>query len=89
MTGLLGALGIDTTTRHARAMLKTAVGMGEAMEFINSREAHAAEIPAANMIGDAASLARMYAATIGEVDGVRLLNADTVNARDALRRPTG
>ena len=78
MTGLLTALGIDTTTRHARAMLKTAVDMGAAMAFINSRAAHAAEIPAANMIGDAASLARMYAATIGAVDGVRLLNADTV-----------
>jgi CubicO group peptidase (beta-lactamase class C family) len=78
MTGLLGMLGIDTTTRHARAMLKTAADMGAALAFINSREGHAAEIPAGNMIGDAASLARMYAATIGDVDGVRLLNADTV-----------
>jgi CubicO group peptidase (beta-lactamase class C family) len=78
MTGLLGALGIDTTARHAQAMLKTAAGMGEAMAFLNSREAHGCEIPAANMIGDAASLARMYAATIGAVDGVRLLQADTV-----------
>jgi CubicO group peptidase (beta-lactamase class C family) len=38
----------------------------------------AAEIPAANGIGTAGSLSRLYAACIGEVNGVRLLNADTV-----------
>lgn len=75
---LLTALGIDTSTRNARAMIKGATDLVGDMEFINSRECHAAEIPAANMIGDASSLARMYAATIGEVDGVRLLNAETV-----------
>ncbi len=78
MSAFLGALGIDATTRNARAMLKGAVDISGGMAFINSREGHAAEIPAGNMIGDAASLARMYAATIGEVDGVRLLNDDTV-----------
>ncbi|MBS0472923.1 MAG: beta-lactamase family protein [Proteobacteria bacterium] len=83
MTGLLGALGIDTTSRHARAMLKTFADMGAAMAFINSRKGHAAEMPAANMIGDAASLAKMYAATIGEVDGVCLLKPETV--RHAMR----
>jgi hypothetical protein len=35
------------------------------------------------MIGNAASLARMYAATIGEVDGIRLLKPETV--RHAMR----
>jgi len=78
MTMMLQAMGIDPTTRNARATLQGAVGIGEGLAFINSRDGHAAEIPAGNMIGDAASLARMYAATIGEVDGVRLLNADTV-----------
>jgi len=78
MKMLLGALGIDTATRHAQAMLRTAADMGRALAFINSREGHAAEIPAGNMIGDAASLAKMYAATIGEVDGVRLLKPETV-----------
>jgi CubicO group peptidase (beta-lactamase class C family) len=78
MEALLKALGIDATTRHARAMLKSAADMGEGMAFINSREGHAAEIPAGNMIGNAASLARMYAATIGEIDGIRLLKPQTV-----------
>ena len=78
MTALLKAVGIDTTTRQARAMLKGFADIGEGMAFLNSREGHAAEIPAANMIGTAASLARLYAATIGDVDGVRLLKAETV-----------
>jgi CubicO group peptidase (beta-lactamase class C family) len=79
MAALLASLGIDTTTPHARATLKTVAEMSGGLAFLNSREGHAAEIPAANMIGTAASLARMYAATIGEVDGVRLLKPDTVN----------
>ena len=45
----------------------------------NSRALHATEMPGANGITNAASLARLYAATIGEVDGVRLMNADTMN----------
>jgi CubicO group peptidase (beta-lactamase class C family) len=48
----------------------------------NSRALHAAEIPAAGGIGDARSLARMYSACIGSVDGVRLLD------EDQLRRAT-
>jgi len=43
-------------------------------EIWNSRALHAAEIPAANGIGDARSLARLYAACIGTVDGVRILD---------------
>ena len=38
----------------------------------------AAELPAGNGMGTAHSLARMYAAVIGEVDGVRLLEPDSV-----------
>jgi CubicO group peptidase (beta-lactamase class C family) len=37
-----------------------------------------AELGAANGITNARSLAKMYAATVGEVDGVRLLSDDTV-----------
>jgi CubicO group peptidase (beta-lactamase class C family) len=46
---------------------------------MDSREFHAAEIPAGNGITDARSLARMYASLIGDgVDGVRLFNDETV-----------
>ncbi len=52
----------------------------------NSRAVHAAEIPAADGIGDARSLARMYAACIGEVDGVRLLDDAQLRERRPSRR---
>jgi CubicO group peptidase (beta-lactamase class C family) len=51
----------------------------------NSPQVHRAELPASNGIGTARSLARMYAALIGEVDGVRLLHEDTVKAATAQR----
>src|SRR5262249_13837051 len=40
----------------------------------------AAEFPGANMFANAHSLARMYAATVSDVDGIRLLQPDTVAA---------
>jgi CubicO group peptidase (beta-lactamase class C family) len=46
----------------------------------NERPVHAAEQPAGSGIGTARALARIYAACIGEVDGVRLLRSDTVGA---------
>jgi len=45
----------------------------------NTRQVRATEMPAANGITNAASVARMYAATIGEIDGVRLLSQATVD----------
>lgn len=44
----------------------------------NRSELWSAEIPAANGIGTATALAKMYAATVSDVDGVRLLNDDTI-----------
>ncbi|MCG7206967.1 serine hydrolase domain-containing protein [Streptomyces arenae] len=49
----------------------------------NSAEVQAAEIPASNGIGTARGLARMYAALIGEVDGVRLFSPETLAAATA------
>jgi CubicO group peptidase (beta-lactamase class C family) len=76
---LLAGFGIDVESRVAQAMMHMLVGTEAAIQMINTPEGHAGEIPAANMIGDAASLARMYAATISDVDGVRLLTPETVN----------
>lgn len=45
----------------------------------NRRAVHAAELPAANAIGTARALAKLYAATIGEVGGFRLLEGATVD----------
>jgi CubicO group peptidase (beta-lactamase class C family) len=44
----------------------------------NSPALRAAEVPAANGVGDARSLARMYAACVSDVDGVRLLTSEQV-----------
>ncbi|MEZ5205696.1 MAG: serine hydrolase domain-containing protein [Acidimicrobiales bacterium] len=42
----------------------------------NSRAMRAAEVPAANGVCDARSLARVYAACVGEVDGIRILTPE-------------
>lgn len=55
----------------------------------NRRDVHAAEIPAANCITNAAALAKVYAATLGEVDGVRLLTDETVARARATVTPAG
>ena len=47
-------------------------------EMWNTRELHEAELPSSNGIGNARSLARLYASLIGEVDGVRTLAPGTV-----------
>ncbi len=47
----------------------------------NTRQLHACELPSSNGIGDARSLARLYASLIGDgVDGVRTLQPATVAA---------
>jgi CubicO group peptidase (beta-lactamase class C family) len=53
----------------------------------NSPEVQAAELPASNGIGTARGLARMYAALIGEVDGVRLCTPETI--ADATKEQAG
>jgi CubicO group peptidase (beta-lactamase class C family) len=49
-----------------------------ASEYFTQRAWRAAEVPAANMVSDARSLARMYAATVSDLNGVRLLEPATV-----------
>jgi CubicO group peptidase (beta-lactamase class C family) len=55
------------------------LAVGDDMAW-NSRALHATEMPAANGITDARALATIYAATVGPVDGVRLLHPPTVDA---------
>ena len=49
-----------------------------ASNYMTTRAFRAAELPFGNMFTTARSLARMYAATVSEVDGVRLLDPATV-----------
>jgi len=53
----------------------------------NTRALRAAELPSSNGVGDARSLARLYAACVGEVDGVRVLSETTLD--EATRPRTG
>jgi CubicO group peptidase (beta-lactamase class C family) len=53
-----------------------APGGALAEQVWNLRAVRAAEIPAANGVTDARSLARMYASMIGDTDGVRILGQD-------------
>lgn len=85
LVAMLTGMGIDTTTRLAQVVLNSFRHTGELIEIMNNREARAAEVPAGNGIADAASLAKMYAAMIGEVDGVRLVKPETVEAARTLR----
>ncbi|MFI6503942.1 serine hydrolase domain-containing protein [Nonomuraea typhae] len=81
-------LDADTVTRWVAAVwgegsIQSRAGaLGGAFENfaanMHGRAYRAAEFPAANMLADARSLARMYAATVSEVDGVRLLHPATV-----------
>jgi len=80
-TSMLGrALGING------ALSRTGDIPVPAGNVFNSRAVHAAEMPAANGVTDARSLARMYAGCIGEVDGVRLLTE--ARMRDAATQRT-
>jgi CubicO group peptidase (beta-lactamase class C family) len=54
-------------------------------ETWNSRPMRAVELPSSNGIGDALSLARLYAACVGDVDGLRLLSDETVASATQLR----
>jgi CubicO group peptidase (beta-lactamase class C family) len=78
-------MGIDVETRLAKVVLNSFNHTAELIETMNNREARAAEVPAGNGITDARSLARMYAALIGEVDGVRLISSETVEKARTLR----
>ena len=85
IAALLTGMGIDTNTRLAKVVLLSLQHTGELIEEMNNQAVRAAEVPAGNGIADAASLAKMYAAMIGEVDGVRLLRPETVERARTLR----
>lgn len=67
----------DPTTLTYRALRPTG-GAGFGNETMGDPRAHRAEWGFGGGICDARSLARMYAACVGEVDGVRLLSAATL-----------
>ncbi len=47
-------------------------------EMWNTRQLHAPELPSSNGIASAHAIARLYAATVDEIDGHRVLSSETV-----------
>jgi CubicO group peptidase (beta-lactamase class C family) len=78
-------LGPDT--RGGRALMFAGALAGEGT--FNRRDVHAAEIPAANGIANAGSLARIYAATLGPIDGIQLLHDAVRNVARTCVTPEG
>lgn len=60
------------------AFARAGAAGGITVDNMLSAEYRAAEFPGANMVASAHSIARMYAATVSEVDGVRLLQPNSV-----------
>ncbi len=89
---LSGGLAPETNDPETQQLIDQFMGpdteMGKALfspgnalsgaDIYNTPELHAAEIPAAGGIGDARSIARLYAACVGEVDGIRILTPEEV-----------
>jgi len=97
IAGMIKATGLDADTVTAwvesmwspDAVQMHAGALGGALDpstgYFATRAWRAAEFPAANMIADARSLARMYAATVSDVNGVRLLDPATVARATAVQ----
>lgn len=77
---MLKVMGPGTVGFKALTMNGALMAFGGGQNPFNTREVHATEMPAANGITNASSLARMYAATVGDVDGIRLVSDDTMTA---------
>jgi CubicO group peptidase (beta-lactamase class C family) len=78
-------LGPDT--RAGRALSLN--GAFSVDNIFNHREVHAAEVPAANGITNATALAKIYAATLGPVDGVQLIGDAVRDRARATITPSG
>ena len=80
---MMQMMGPGTIGFKALTMNGSLLALGAARNPFNTREVHATEMPAANGITNASSLAKMYAATVSDVDGVRLLSPEVMRAASA------
>jgi CubicO group peptidase (beta-lactamase class C family) len=85
MQQLMADVMTDQSTLFGRAMSGPSGLFGVYDDTWNGRLLRGAQMPSSNGHGDARSLSRMYAACIGEVDGVRLLAPETVERATEVR----
>lgn len=78
-------MGLDPSDRLIEGVAETIAATEQLIDIMAGPEGRRAEIPAGSGVGNARALARMYAACIGEVDGVRLLRPETVEMMRAPR----
>ncbi|MFF4804437.1 serine hydrolase domain-containing protein [Streptomyces sp. NPDC001351] len=71
--------------RFDSGLLASALGNPDLAPLEHSIEYLTAEVPAANCVSDARSLSRLFAAAVGEVDGIRLLGEGALKAAVATR----
>jgi CubicO group peptidase (beta-lactamase class C family) len=83
LVALMQMMGPGTIGFKALTMNGSLLALGLAENPFNTRAVHATEMPAANGITNASSLAKMYAATVSEVDGVRLLSPEVMRSASA------
>jgi CubicO group peptidase (beta-lactamase class C family) len=76
--------GVDVSDPIVGELLLQVQSIPDMAEFLNTPEAHRMEFGGAGGIASARSVAKVYAATIGEVDSVRLLSPETL---DVVTRP--
>jgi CubicO group peptidase (beta-lactamase class C family) len=75
----------DPTSTFSRALSTNGALPVPDSQIWNDPRIYQVEIPAGNGISNGRSLARMYAAAVSEVDGIRLLTDATVEAARALQ----
>ena len=80
---LMQMMGPGTPGFKALTMNGAILAFGLAENPFNTRAFHATEMPAASGITNARSLAKMYAATVSDVDGVRVLGPAAMRAATA------
>ena len=76
--------GVDLSDPVVRELLEQVQSIPDMMEFLNTAAGHQMEFGGAGGIASARSVAKIYAATIGEIDSIRLLSPTTL---DFMTRP--
>ena len=76
--------GVDLSDPVVRELLEEVQSIPDMVEFLNTAEGHQMEFGGAGGIASARSVAKIYAATIGEIDSIRLLSPETL---DFVTRP--
>jgi CubicO group peptidase (beta-lactamase class C family) len=75
----MGAAALDPQSPFSRALSTNGALPTPDARTWNDPRVYRSEMPAANGISNGRSLARLYASTIAEVDGIRLLSDETVD----------